>query len=83
MSQAYPLDIARAINRKAKRRSKREQTALAQNDNHTGGGRCPGCNRPTPTAPIASEYLGKGVIHHHWRCAACGHDWMTETRVSV
>jgi hypothetical protein len=32
--------------------------------------------------PAASEYRGKGLVHHHWRCRACGHAWMTVAHVS-
>jgi hypothetical protein len=56
---------------------------LARNDNSPGDERCPACHRPTASLPAASEYLGKGIVHHHWRCRSCGHAWMTVVHISA
>jgi predicted amidophosphoribosyltransferase len=57
---------------------------LARNDNNNPGDeRCPACHRPTASLPAASEYCGKGLVHHHWRCRSCGHAWMTVGHVSA
>jgi transposase-like protein len=56
-------------------------SATPQNDNHEGGGRCPFCQLIASIAPIRSDYRGKGLIHHHWHCNSCGHDWTTASRV--
>jgi C4-type Zn-finger protein len=56
---------------------------LPQNDNNAGAGRCPVCKGLGPFAPEEAEYRGKGVIHHHWQCASCGHDWVTIMHVLV
>ena len=56
---------------------------LARNDNNPGDERCPACHRPMVSIPAASEYRGKGIVHHHWRCCTCGHAWMTVVHVSA
>jgi hypothetical protein len=56
---------------------------LARNDNNPGDERCPACHRPMANAPSASEYRGKGIVHHHWRCGSCGHAWMTVAHISA
>lgn len=48
-----------------------------------GGGRCPACGRAGSIAPASSEYHGRGRIHHHWLCGACGHDWVTVLQVAT
>lgn len=60
-----------------------ETPPTAVNDNDTGAGRCPVCNGPASIAPTASDYRGKGIIHHHWLCRACGHKWITVLHVPV
>jgi len=69
--QTYSIDVAR------------DTPLVPVNDNDAGAGRCPGCNRPASTAPTASEYRGKGIIHHHWLCRVCGHEWTTVLHVPV
>jgi transposase-like protein len=66
-SQAQPIDLPR-------------ESPIAVNDNMLGAGRCPICNAP---ASSASEYRGKGVIHHHWLCRSCGHKWITVLHVQL
>jgi hypothetical protein len=56
---------------------------LPRNDNVAGAGRCPACKRPAMLAPASSEYRGKGLIHHHWHCQPCGHEWVTVLHVRV
>jgi hypothetical protein len=53
------------------------------NDNNAGNGRCPSCHGLTSFAPASSEYRGAGIIHHHWLCRACGHEWITVLHVLV
>jgi hypothetical protein len=55
---------------------------LPRNDNFAGGGHCPSCHARTSVAPATSEYRGRGLIHHHWQCDACGHQWITASHVS-
>jgi predicted amidophosphoribosyltransferase len=50
---------------------------FARNDNNPGDERCPACHRPMVNIPEASEYCGRGIVHHHWRCCSCGHAWTT------
>jgi len=69
-SQAYPFDIPR-------------KTPVPMNDNNIGGGRCPVCNGPASIAASGSKYRGKGVVHHHWLCRTCGHEWITVLHVLV
>lgn len=75
MPPAYPTDIAQEIDRRWHRRS--GASSASQGNDYRGGGRCPACNQPRPSAPIVSEYRGVPLIHHHWLCGTCGHEWMT------
>lgn len=52
---------------------------VAQRDDQTDP-RCPACHAAA-TAPIRSEYRGRGRIQHHWHCHACGHEWLSSIRV--
>jgi transposase-like protein len=83
VSRTYPLDIARGIDDRWQRRTRAvlRQHPAARNDNHAGGEYCPACNRPGPIAPTVSEYRGVGLIHHHWLCKSCGHEWVTAQSV--
>ena len=54
---------------------------LPRNDNNPSDGRCPVCHGLASTAPSASEYCGKGIVHHHWRCRSCNHSWVTVVHV--
>ena len=76
----YPLDIRRNIDRKWQRRVAPARGRRAK-DRAAAGGRCPLCHAPAPIAPIASAYLGAGLIHHHWLCTPCGHAWTTAVRM--
>jgi len=53
---------------------------LACNDNSVVSG-CPSCNKVSPADPAASEYRAAGVVHHHWHCDDCDHDWVTVVRL--
>jgi hypothetical protein len=64
-----------------RRRPGASRAPFAHNDNQAAGGHCPACGAWAPIAPIASDYLGGGLIHHHWRCEPCGHAWITAVRV--
>jgi hypothetical protein len=77
------IDIERGIERRWRFRSSEPVRRLPQNDNNAGAGRCPVCKGLGPFAPEEAEYRGKGVIHHHWQCASCGHDWVTIMHVLV
>jgi hypothetical protein len=68
-SQTYTLDISR-------------EPPQPVNDDNVGAGCCPRCKTPASTAPSVSEYRGKGVIHHHWVCHICGHEWITVLHVA-
>jgi hypothetical protein len=59
----------------------RDPLPHAGHDDRADGGQCPACNAAAPIAPAASEYRGEGLIHHHWRCRACGHRWTTALHV--
>ena len=38
---------------------------------------CPACRGLSLTTSMSSEYRGQAVIHHHWQCRSCGHEWIT------
>jgi transposase-like protein len=73
----YPIDIRRRIDRKWQRRLA-AAPARAASAKHDGEAACPRCQAP---APIASVYRGAGLIHHQWRCTACGQAWTTAVRI--
>jgi hypothetical protein len=77
VSPTYPNDLTQEVDRRWQRRAKDDSMPTPRNDNLAGGGPCPSCNKPGPIAPTVSEYRGAGAIHHHWRCHACGHEWVT------
>jgi hypothetical protein len=79
----YPIDINREIDRKWRRRSDAApvRARVPLEHNLAAGERCPLCHAAAPIAPIASGYLGAGLIHHHWLCAPCGHAWTTAVRM--
>ena len=83
MALAYPTHIGRDIERRWQRRSDATpaRAPAPVNDNHAGGGLCPACGAWAPVAPIGSQYLGRGLIHHDWLCTPCGHAWTTAVRV--
>jgi hypothetical protein len=58
-------------------RSDDPRALLPHDDNKPGGGCCPACNSPMSIAPALSEYRSYGIIHHHWHCRACDHEWTT------
>jgi hypothetical protein len=67
-------------------RRERDVTQIAllpHDDNKPGDGRCPACCAPTPIAPALSEYRGYGIIHHHWHCRGCNHEWITVLHAPV
>jgi hypothetical protein len=76
---AYPIDISREIDRKWQRRldAAAIRAPVSKEGDHTEQ-RCPACGVP---APIASAFLGAGLIHHHWLCGPCGHAWTTAVRM--
>jgi len=88
VAPAYPSDFTQAVERRWRRRvvepipAPRNNNA-ASNDNVTGGERCPACDGRRPIAPRASEYHTPGIICHHWRCNACGHEWDTTQTVRI
>lgn len=81
MAQTYPVDIAREIERRWERRSHDAAERMGRNDNHAGNGLCPICKGYASIGPLAAEYCGKGVVHRHWLCRACGHEWITVLHV--
>src|SRR5437763_1547744 len=81
VTQAYPIDIAREIDRRWQRRARAFSSPQPNNDNYAGGGHCALCNGSASIAPIASAYRGNGLIHHRWRCHCCGYEWHTALQV--
>lgn len=81
MCQTDLLDLTHEIDRGRERRSKPGLLPAPRSDNDAGGGRCAACSAQTSIAPMASEYCGNGVIHHHWLCHACGHQWIAVVHV--
>jgi hypothetical protein len=80
---AYPIDIAREIDRKWQRRvdvAPLRARVPPQTDAAVGDC-CPVCRVPPPIAPIASAFLGDGLIHHYWLCTSCDHEWITAVRM--
>jgi hypothetical protein len=74
MGLAHSTDIGRDSER---RRWRSQASAALLNDNHPAGALCPACGAWAPIAPVTSDYVGKGRIHHHWQCEPCGHAWTT------
>jgi hypothetical protein len=82
VTQAYPLYIAREIDRRWQRRFPiAAKSRVAQNDNRAGGGLCPLCKGYASFGTTAPESCGNGVMRHHWLCGACGHEWVTVLHV--
>jgi hypothetical protein len=82
LAQAYPVGIAPAIER---RWHLCDSGPLPQSvgDDSPGQGRCRVCSGMASIAPASSEYRGKGIIHHHWQCSACGEEWVTVVHVPL
>jgi hypothetical protein len=53
------------------------------NDNWRGGQPCPGCGSAASVRFDGGEYAGRGLVHQHWHCDACAHDWITVQHVSA
>jgi hypothetical protein len=84
MPPAYPNDFAQTVERRWQNRtSVTRPRPTPCNDNAAGGAQCPACDKLGPIAPIVSEYRGNGLIHHHWLCKACGHEWLTAQTVAT
>ncbi|MFL4983774.1 MAG: hypothetical protein ACJ8FU_22820 [Xanthobacteraceae bacterium] len=83
MTLAYPIDISREIDRKWQRRLHAASTrrSLSKKGERAAERRCPACGMPAPIAPIASAFLGAGLIHHQWLCGLCAHAWTTAVRI--
>ena len=81
MPQAYPIDIARQIQRRWQYRLRLAKVRPAQNGNGPGDVLCPLCKGYASMGPKPSEYCGKGLVRRHWRCRACGHEWVTVLHV--
>ena len=79
MTQAYPIDIAREIDRRWQRRSNLPPAPKTENENRDPC--CPVCNMSSSIAPAASGHRGKEFINDQWLCPSCGHDWITVQRV--
>ena len=60
-------------------------SALRQpaNDNVIGDLPCPRCTRADLVRFDGGEYSGRGLMHHHWHCDACAHDWITVLHVQA
>jgi len=81
--QAGSIGAARDVDRSALYRLYPAFPPKPRNDNNVGAGRCPVCNGRSSITGTTSEHHGKGVVHHHWRCHSCGHEWVTVLHVSV
>jgi hypothetical protein len=81
MTLAHSIHIGRDFERGSRRSDAPTGRVQALNDNHVAGGLCPACGAWAPIAPTASDYLGKGLIQHHWLCEPCGHAWTTAVHV--
>jgi hypothetical protein len=82
VAQGYPIGIAPAIERRRHPRDSGLPLQLVGN-NSPGQGRCRVCNELASIAPTSFEYRGKGIIHHHWQCSACGQEWVTVVHVPL
>jgi hypothetical protein len=83
VAQTHSIGPAHNIERSPQRPLDAVSPSVPVNDDAEGGGRCPACRGPASIAPTASTYRGQGIIHHHWLCRACGHNWITVLHVSV
>jgi hypothetical protein len=81
MALANQVHGAGDVEPSRRRRSGAVRAPVALNDNRPAGQICPACGAWAPIAPIASDYLGGGQIHHHWMCEPCGHAWTTAVRI--
>jgi ribosomal protein L37AE/L43A len=43
--------------------------------------RCAACNDRAPPVPIDSRYSEPRLLERMWRCAGCGNQWTTSTKV--
>ena len=63
MPQCYPLHKIREVERRWRNRAEFAPTrVLSRVREQTPGPACPACKTPAPTAPLASEYLGGGLM---------------------
>jgi hypothetical protein len=81
MTQSCQTSMARDIERRW-RPALNFTAPVPRNDNQAGSGHCPSCHAAGLLAPAASEYRGNGLIHHHWLCRCCGHEWVSVLHVS-
>jgi len=79
---AYPSDFVKEVERRWRRRAA-ATLPTPRNDNAAGGSLCPTCNALGPVVPSLSEHRAPGLIYQHWRCAACGHAWITTQTVNT
>jgi hypothetical protein len=84
MPPAYPSHLAQKVERRWQHRASASPLPpIPRNGNAAGRGHCPACEKPGPIAPIVSEYRGDGLIHHHWLCNLCSHEWVTAQTVAT
>jgi transposase-like protein len=81
--QIHSIDLVPTLGSLQRRRSRAASPPIAVNDNAHGAGHCPACRKVNAVAPAAFSYRGGGIIHHHWHCHACGHEWTTVLHVSM
>lgn len=81
VTSTLPIELVRDIEQRWQARADLSRTPMARNDNNAGAGHCPSCDAAVMIAPVASEYCGKGILHHYWLCGVCGHEWITVARV--
>jgi hypothetical protein len=81
VTQTCSIDAAGKSEHRWEHRLHAAAPRAPHNDNHAGDGLCPACGGYASTGPLAAEYCGKGLIHRHWTCRACGHEWVTVLHV--
>jgi hypothetical protein len=82
VAQDYPAHIIGQVERRWERHFQHAalRAAQAKNDNYASDGLCPICKGYASIGSKA-EYRGKGTVHRHWLCRACGHEWITVLHV--
>jgi len=81
VTQTCSIDAAGKIEHRWEHRLHAGALRVPHNDNHAGDGLCPACGGYASIGPLAAEYCGKGLMHRHWTCRACGHEWVTVLHV--
>ena len=81
MAQTFPIDIACKIERRWGAPLSRCCDAPGSERQSCQRRALPGLLGYASIGPLAAEYCGKGLIHRHWLCRACDHEWITVLHV--